>query len=348
MKVAEVDRRTLPLRVAPLAGEALDSWLEALAHRHRTPFGTMLQRCSIHHQRLAELMLGHDPRGWAHLTQLTGVSSNTLQAMTLARYSGAVMGLGGGGQRARPMPWQWNTTSRLCPGCLRDSGGRWQIAWRLNWSFACTQHLLLLADCCARCGGAQRRHAHATRRVPRPGFCALTYHPVSSRGRIPCHGDLSATATPTLDSEHPMVRAQRCIDDLLAGRPVNLPVYGDPQPHRREVLRDVSVLARWITAHMSPEHVVTELGEAFADVGDSRGDTETRRCLRGNPTAAEAAVGISLTVTLLQRPDAASAAQAMQQWMPPPLTHTTVRGAASLSAALSAAFAPVCADSRAR
>jgi hypothetical protein len=145
-----------------------------------------------------------------------------------------------------------------------------------------------------------------------------------------------------------MVRAQRCIDDLLAGRPVNLPVYGDPQPHRREILRDVSVLARWVTAHVSPEHVATEFGEAFADVAASRGDTEKRRRLRGNPTAAEAAVGISLTVTLLQRPDAASAAKTMQQWMPPQLTQTTVRGARSLSAALREAFAPVRADSRAK
>ena len=34
--------RTLPIRVAPIEGEALDSWLEAIAHRTHTAFGDLL------------------------------------------------------------------------------------------------------------------------------------------------------------------------------------------------------------------------------------------------------------------------------------------------------------------
>jgi hypothetical protein len=34
--------RTLPIRVAPLPGEALDSWLDALALRMRMPTGDLL------------------------------------------------------------------------------------------------------------------------------------------------------------------------------------------------------------------------------------------------------------------------------------------------------------------
>lgn len=34
--------RTLPLRLEPLPGEALDSWLEALAHRLHTPLGNLM------------------------------------------------------------------------------------------------------------------------------------------------------------------------------------------------------------------------------------------------------------------------------------------------------------------
>ena len=34
--------RTLPIRVAPIDGEALDSWLEAIAARTHTAFGDVL------------------------------------------------------------------------------------------------------------------------------------------------------------------------------------------------------------------------------------------------------------------------------------------------------------------
>ena len=34
--------RTLPIRVTPTDGEAIDSWLEATAHRVRTAYGDLL------------------------------------------------------------------------------------------------------------------------------------------------------------------------------------------------------------------------------------------------------------------------------------------------------------------
>lgn len=39
--------RTLPLRVEPLPGEAIDSWLEAVARTHRATFGSVLDQCGI-------------------------------------------------------------------------------------------------------------------------------------------------------------------------------------------------------------------------------------------------------------------------------------------------------------
>lgn len=39
---AAISIRTLPMRVAPPAGEALDSWLEAVAHRYQVSFGDVL------------------------------------------------------------------------------------------------------------------------------------------------------------------------------------------------------------------------------------------------------------------------------------------------------------------
>jgi hypothetical protein len=45
----------------------------------------------------------------------------------------------------------------VCPECIRESDGRWQLSWRLGWSFACVQHNRLLADACPTCGKYQRR-----------------------------------------------------------------------------------------------------------------------------------------------------------------------------------------------
>ena len=39
--------RTLPIRVAPILGEALDSWLEAIAHRTHTAFGDVLSAVGL-------------------------------------------------------------------------------------------------------------------------------------------------------------------------------------------------------------------------------------------------------------------------------------------------------------
>jgi hypothetical protein len=39
--------RTLPVRVAPMPGEALDSWLEAIAFRYRVAMGDVMSWCGI-------------------------------------------------------------------------------------------------------------------------------------------------------------------------------------------------------------------------------------------------------------------------------------------------------------
>src|ERR1700680_2172422 len=47
MAAAGVGMRTLPLRVAPLTGQALDAVLETLAARHQVPLGDVLARCQL-------------------------------------------------------------------------------------------------------------------------------------------------------------------------------------------------------------------------------------------------------------------------------------------------------------
>ena len=62
----------------------------------------------------------------------------------------------------RPM-----VSSRYCPGCLRDSGGRWLVAWRLPWYLACPAHQTTLTSDCAACGGTQRYAGLRAQHVPK-------------------------------------------------------------------------------------------------------------------------------------------------------------------------------------
>ena len=59
--------------------------------------------------------------------------------------------------------------SRYCPSCLAELGGRWLLAWRLGWMFACTAHGVLLCDACPACGQEPRSRTGRTSGLNPPG-----------------------------------------------------------------------------------------------------------------------------------------------------------------------------------
>ncbi|TFE35453.1 hypothetical protein E0F15_00905 [Frankia sp. B2] len=155
---------SIPIRLAPLPGEDLDSYLHAYARLLHAEVSDILTLAGLAGQPSTE-KLGHrpwtyrlDPVERAALATVTGLRPQTLTAMTLARYddTGLLSGVRPTG-RPRPPRW-WNQLkgSRFCPRCLAGNGGRWMLAWRLPWTFACTRHHLLLVDTCLACGRAHR------------------------------------------------------------------------------------------------------------------------------------------------------------------------------------------------
>jgi TniQ len=87
--------RTLPLRLAPLPGEALDSWLDALAHRLKVPLTDLcwslglpggphnvLRKDGIPASRVV-LLRDHEAQA---ISAAAGVPVPALHAMTMARY----------------------------------------------------------------------------------------------------------------------------------------------------------------------------------------------------------------------------------------------------------------------
>ncbi|MEU0119639.1 TniQ family protein [Streptomyces bobili] len=121
-----------------------------------------------------------------------------LPAMTLQPFDGHAVDILPRHRRVNRWVLWGRAGSRFCPFCLADSGGRWLVAWRLSWSFACTRHHVLLVDRCPACHRVPRLRSHPGGRHPvRDGAPALP--------RTADHGHLAAT-TPSPTPRPPRFR----------------------------------------------------------------------------------------------------------------------------------------------
>lgn len=147
------------------------------------------------------------------IAEATGAPVETLHAMTLAHYDQRALDLDPrSGLVLNATRWGKITGARFCTDCLAESGGRWQLSWRLGWSFACIRHNRLLADHCPQCRSLQRTRAPATREIPHPGHCSNTVQADSADpGGRRCDADLAQAVTLLLDADHPVLDAQRLV-----------------------------------------------------------------------------------------------------------------------------------------
>lgn len=216
--------RELPVRVPVADGESLHSWIEALAARYRMTVRELLPSLGIPVPHTpCGLVLDISDSSLRSLEWQTGLRPGRLHHTVLDRYSalGLTVPVGlqpGGGRQSL---WTRSAGSAFCPRCLTENGGRWQLAWHLNWTFACTRHNVLMASHCPAC-----------RRRPREGENRLDHVVDSSRC---CHYDLKArpglqpvpgmprcgtllTGQPAheLGPGHPLIACQQWINRILA------------------------------------------------------------------------------------------------------------------------------------
>ncbi|MDQ1245715.1 MAG: hypothetical protein QG597_82 [Actinomycetota bacterium] len=320
--------RTLPIRLPPISGEALDSWLEAMAYRNATAFGDLLTAVGLKPYH------GTATTGWivtlstaeaATIAAATGLTGQALDTMTLAHYAGRALTIDRQTRTlSRAFPWGGARGSRYCPTCLKETGGRWQLSWRLGWTFACAEHHCLLADACPDCGAVQRRRTHIGDLIPHPGYCA---HPAAeATGRSParCDSDLTDTDVEVFDPDHPAIRAQRIVNAILNTETITLGVYrAMPQP-RITALADIRAIAGRALAYATTEDlnavVPTDLLAAYHHASrheDSRAGiarTDTKPGLAAPAQAATAAVGVVAALNALDRNDIDDAGEALR-WM---------------------------------
>jgi hypothetical protein len=182
-----------------------------------------------------------------------------ITAMTLAHYDQRALRIDLDRRHVnRRVLWGRARGSRFCPDCLADSGGRWNLAWRLGWAFACPLHRRLLADCCPRCDRVQRERPRSGWTVPQPSICG---NPPSAPDRGPSGGcglDLTLTRTLLLPEDHPALRAQdRLLEIIESGTAAFGSYTGNPQP-TQSALADIRALGGRVLADL-PESTIANL-----------------------------------------------------------------------------------------
>jgi TniQ len=329
--------RTLPIRIDPLPGEALDSWLETLAFRMKMPVGDLLRSVGL--KRRVRLKAAEEPpTDWiiqlqpqqaATVAEVTGTTSTQVVSMTLAAYDGRALLIDpGSGQVNKYRLWGRNVGSRYCPQCLVETGGRWSLSWRLGWSFACLRHQCLLADACPGCGRMQRIRKVRAARPIHPAHCS--YPATGSTASTRCGTDLRDTVAARLDPCHPALSAQQIILEIIKTREASFGVYVRVPTASIQALADVRAIAGRALApvsadsltHHLPADLVALYQKAEADNRPPGHSPYTRvpHLASASPGfmapshAAVAAAGILVAVDVLGRPSIQEAGEALR-WL---------------------------------
>jgi len=244
--------RSLPTRLGPVDGEAIDSYFEVLAARLHSTHGDLVDAVGLGanarvQMALAQWIVCLSTAELATVCAATGISTDRLRVMTLSDYDGRGVRVDQTGSRLTSgFPWGYTKGSRYCPHCLAENGGRWLLLWRLGWSFACTTHQCILAHECPKCDDLQRIRVHAAGKVPQPGRCAN----LASRGAGPrCEADLISAPVLQLAETDPALVAQRAVYTVIDGKRPHPGVYRDTAYSPAQVLSDVRDVAREALTH---------------------------------------------------------------------------------------------------
>jgi hypothetical protein len=323
-----VNARRIPINVPPVEGEALDSWLEAIAHRTQTSWGDLLTAVGLgvppSNRSFMPWLVAASPEVCTSIHQATGLEMDAIADMTLSKYDGSALAIADCRTKLNNgFPWGPRAGSRFCPGCLKDSGGRWSLSWRLSWTFVCLKHRMLLADRCPECRTRPRVRARPAELIPAAERCAAPA-PQSSSAHSRCGADLTAVpATPFVESEHPALTAQRWINGVLAGHLVEHGVLADMNVPPREVLDAVRTIAvrtlSYATAEELEPRVPADLMAMYIEdhpllpTNGKRSD-QKEVIVRAPRSAALAAVGVLIAQRSLASSDVQSAGDSLR-WL---------------------------------
>lgn len=329
---------TLPIRPLPKEGETFGSYAERIAADRDAPIHAVLAAVGLApgpspRDLPSSYGVLLPPAAVARAAHSLRLPEERVREMLLDRYEGTAFTLPdlvSGGERALAVfagrEWVHLRRSCLCPRCLYEDDGAWQLSWRLPLVFACTKHRLLLADSCPSCAlalGATRSGRAIpffVRSVPTLGHCgnAVARHD-GGYGTTPCGYDLTTIKTVALGRSPRLLAAQESVLAALAGE--SQLVGGSPL-NALQYLHDLRVLCG-LMLHVAR---VDDLGrlpraaaEAFAEHEeerqrdlDSGEGNRRRRFVRATPDSpALIAAVLPQAVEMLGQPTRADVAESV-------------------------------------
>lgn len=333
--------RTLPIRLAPLPGEALDSWVEALGRRLSTALRDLLPGVGLTQHHRASDHPNNVPRRWhvllrsaetASFAEATGIDPATITSMTLAHYEGRALRIDHATRRVIPGSLLWGRAhaSRFCPDCLASTNGRWLLEWRLDSSFVCLPHRRLLTDRCPGCDSLQRQRPQPMFDIPRPGRCTT---PIAQHGNGRGNGRaadrcgrlLAGAVSTQFRADHPILNTQKMLTKAITTGIADFGIYAaDPQPVSI-VLSDLRAIAARVLTHdtraqlpeLLPEDLLTvyDQDRAAAEHHFAAAAAAADRAgyLARSSTAANA-VALTVAIQILNQPDPQRAGAALR-WL---------------------------------
>ncbi|WP_460933674.1 TniQ family protein [Phycicoccus ginsengisoli] len=190
--------------VVPIeSGESLCSWLDRMADHNcvsRQIMWLSLGLTTPGRQAPAALGVMLPPEQVAHVSARTGEPVSAIEAALLSHFRDRILTV----EDLRPdvpglvstwgrVHWVYTRSSMACPKCLAESGGVWQLKWKLPWLFMCEQHQCYLVSTCPGCG----RALQTNKEDKRQRTMCTTPVPTATAGAAPTSGRprMSACAT---------------------------------------------------------------------------------------------------------------------------------------------------------
>lgn len=303
----------LPITVTPEPGEALDSWLEAYARRLSVTNHVFLSFIGLGGANPASMVQQLTREQADVLHQVSGVSGQALTAMTLQPFEGLTVHFRASRRGlARPPAWRFHgSSSRYCPMCLAQTAGRWPLAWRQPWSFACTVHRCLLLERCPACQQTVRAHGISVGGPTRPAGCTRgRYHAHSSgRSRIPCGFCLAEAPVVSLPPDGLLLAAQQHTDVLLR----EVTIRPDAARQRLQDLYALGWRALAGTARY-PQAAPPVVSQVLAEIGDEIGGRVPAQTNAQEATDVRS-IGVGTTLAYLAAPDPRPVEPALLDWI---------------------------------
>lgn len=224
---------------ARITGESFNSYVERLAAMHQVDLLVMLHAIGMINEELYETINAYgvlmSEEQLERFSIATKMTKKQAAEMLMSTYDGTALNLSEVKQddvhalrKCAINEWAYFSGTHVCPKCVLENDGAWQLAWKLPWTFACIKHKCYLVPYCPGCerrfrGGRRDRRLSPVfvRDIPKLGVCnnPMPIGESAGVGRAARACGFSLAHVPVQAASQPALAVQKQVNEALAGVP---------------------------------------------------------------------------------------------------------------------------------